>query len=233
MGYLKALKGLILDALFPPVCASCKKEGDFLCADCLGSLVRKRIRPYPKKQDPPEFRHLDGVIYALDYAKNPQIKAAIKQFKYRFTEELAIPFARLIVEKVGELGMAQGRPLALIPIPLHAKRFRERGFNQAEVVARSIQSEAGQGAYEVLPLLVRQKATSQQAKLNRVERQANLENAFIMNKKFVHRFDGEKIYFLVDDVCTTGATLDNAARVLKEAGIPKVYGLVVARALVK
>jgi len=200
------------------------------------------------------------VIYGLDYAKNPQIKAAVKQFKYRFTQELADTFADLIAEKIGELSMVKGRSIILIPVPLHKKRLNERGFNQAEVIASAVADRLP--GVKVHPLLERVRYTSQQAKLNKKGRHENLEGAFIMNKKCVQDFDahvgpqfnwgvrkkGEKekynkkkkerkknnsIYFLVDDVFTTGATLENCAQVLKENGLKRVYGLVVARALKK
>jgi competence protein ComFC len=240
MGFINYLKKWALDTLFPPACASCKKEGDFLCADCLASLVRRRIRSNSgRAPKTPEFQNLGGVIYALDYAKNPQIQAAIKQFKYKFTEELALPFAQLIVEKVGELGMAKGRRLILVPVPLHLRRLRERGFNQAEVIAHAIQAQWPKSLCEIQNLLVRQKETSQQAKLTKEERHRNLEDAFCMNKKIVHssasvgmtNYKAENLYFLVDDVCTTGSTLENCAGVLKANGFGRVYGLVIARAL--
>jgi len=232
MEFIRFLKKWVLDTLFPPACASCKREEDFFCADCLASLVRRRIRPNSGRNPKgPEFQSLRGVIYALDYAKNPQIQAAIKQFKYKFTEELALPFAKLIVEKMGELGMTKGRRLILVPVPLHLKRLRERGFNQAEVIASAIHAQWPEGLCEIQNLLVRQKETSQQAKLTKEERRKNLSGAFIMNKKVVHEPMSENLYFIVDDVCTTGSTLENCAGVLRENGFEKVYGLVIARAL--
>lgn len=223
-------KKWFLDLLFPTVCASCKKEGDFMCPECLASLAKRRIRRFQKRSSVPEFGNLRGLIYALDYAMNPQIKAAIRQFKYKFSEELAVPFATLIAEKLGELEMAKGRRLILVPVPLHPKRFRERGFNQAEVIARAIESEWKKGPCEVQELLVRGKETRQQAKLSKSERHGNLEDAFMMNKKIVHEYHPENLYFIVDDVCTTGSTLENAAKVLGENGFGRVYGLVIARA---
>ena len=114
---------ILLNALFPPVCVSCKREGDFLCLDCLKSLDKKKIKSRYSKYEDSDLHYLDGVIYALDYAKNPQIKAAVKQFKYRFTQELADHFADLIVEKIGQLNMVKGRQIILIPVPLHKKRL--------------------------------------------------------------------------------------------------------------
>ena len=66
----------------------------------------------------------------------------MQQFKYRFTQELADYFADLIIEKIGELGMTKGRPIVLIPVPLHKKRLNYRGFNQAEVIARAVEKKS-------------------------------------------------------------------------------------------
>lgn len=230
---MSALKELLLNALFPPVCASCKSEGDFLCARCLSSLARRKIGRRQRRSLAPEFESLAGVIYALDYAKNPQIRAAIKQFKYKFTEELAQPFAKLIAEKIGELEMAKGRRLILVPVPLHAKRLRERGFNQAEVIANAIRAEWPQGQCAVQNLLVRQKETQQQARLCKTDRQTNLKDAFLLNKKIVHEVESDRLYFVVDDVCTTGSTLESCAQALRANGIARVYGLVIARSLAR
>ena len=72
MRFIEGLKALILNTLFPPVCVSCKREGDFLCAECLENLDKKKISPvYCKTDKDPDFHYMDGVIYALDYAKNP------------------------------------------------------------------------------------------------------------------------------------------------------------------
>ncbi len=232
MRFLKALKELILNTLFPPVCISCKKEGDFLCVDCLKNLDKKKIRSNGRKIDDPDIHYLDGVIYALDYAKNPQIQAAVKQFKYRFTEELAEYFADLMIEKIGELNMAKKRKIILIPVPLHKKRLNYRGFNQAEVIAKVIQDRMGNEA-EVIPMLKRVRHTDQQAKLNKSERHKNLKGAFILNKKCIHEqkmYTKNTIYFIIDDVFTTGATLESCAEVLKGSGFEKAYGLVIARA---
>lgn len=267
MRFLKALKALILNTLFPPVCVSCKREGDFLCMDCLKNLDKKKISPnyrntYLNTNLNTDFHDLDGVIYALDYAKNPQIQAAIKQLKYRFTQDLAMHFGRLIAEKIGELSMAKGRQIILIPVPLHKKRLNYRGFNQAQVIAQAVADKIPNA--QILPLLDRVRHTQQQAKLSKDERHENLKDAFEMNTNCVQQYfsfarayntpsfgvsgyeerraqkktkakeKGEErrgsLLFLVDDVCTTGSTLENCARVLKDNGFEKVYGLVIARA---
>ncbi len=217
----------ILNILFPPHCVSCKQEGDFLCKNCVQKLdtkVIKRKSVYPSYLD---FKHLDGLIYGLDYAKNSQIQSAIRQFKYKFTKDLVNCFSDLMSQKMNELNMLNKKDSVLIPVPLHKKRLHYRGFNQADLLAKSTQKYYGKRA-SVHHLLLRVKNTSQQAKLTKKERHLNLENAFKIKGDL--SVLSEKVCFLVDDVCTTGATLDNCARILKEAGVKKVYGLVVARA---
>jgi competence protein ComFC len=217
----------ILNLFFPPRCVSCKQEGDFLCKNCVQEL---KIHPLKAKSVCPsseDFEYLDGVIYGADYAKNPQIQAAIMQFKYKFTRELVSQFGTLVSDKMKEMGMLRIRPAVLIPVPLHKKRLNYRGFNQAELIAHETLQQYG-GKAEVLSLLSRVKNTSQQAKLNKKERIENLAGAFEVTGDLT-LLNG-KICFVVDDVCTTGSTLDNCAKVLKRCGVKKVYGLVVARA---
>ena len=227
------IKRIILDTLFPPYCVSCKKEGDFLCNNCLAELKKRKIVKTCRgtSQQNKEFTHIDGLIYALDYAKNPQIKAAISQFKYKFTQEMADYFGDLLVEKIGELSMTKNKQIILIPVPLHKKRENYRGFNQSEVICKKIKERLG-NCVTISHAIKRTKNTSQQAKLNKKERHENLENAFIINKKarFENRAKNDSIIFIVDDVCTTGSTLENCAMILKDSNIKKVYGLVVARA---
>ena len=231
MRFIEWLKTFILNTLFPPVCVSCKKEGDFLCEECLKNLDKKKISPiYYKTEKDPDFHYMDGVIYALDYAKNPQIQAAVKQLKYRFTQELAEYFGDMIAEKIGELTMAKNRKIIFIPVPLHRKRLNYRGFNQAEIIANAVARRMSDGKAEVIGLLERAIETQQQAKLNKEERHKNLKGAFVMSKNCVHQYSSKNLYFLVDDVCTTGSTLENCAEVLKSNGFEKIYGLVIERA---
>ncbi|MBU0706368.1 ComF family protein [Patescibacteria group bacterium] len=198
-----------------------------MCKNCVQDF---RIRPIRAKSTCPsseEFQYLDGVIYGADYAENPGLQAAITQFKYKFNRQLVDYFAELVCRKLKELRMLGWKRAALIPVPLHKKRLNYRGFNQAELIARATANRYGKDT-RVLNPLMRVKNTSQQAKLNKKERQLNLTEAFEIAED-LESLSG-KVCFIVDDVCTTGATLDNCARVLKENGIKKVYGLVVARA---
>lgn len=227
MRLFKQLFQLILNTLFPPVCTFCKAEGDLLCKNCVQNFKKKVIQN-KRVKEPNEFTYLNGLIYGLDYAENPAIQAALKQFKYKFNQDLSIYFGDLLAEKLNELQMTAHRKVILIPVPLHKKRLAERGFNQSEIICSAIRKNKPE--IQILNLLQRSRYTDQQAKLNRAQRLDNLQCAFIMNKKIVHNYNPKNIYFLVDDVCTTGSTLESCGRVLKMNGFNKVYGLVVARA---
>lgn len=221
------ITGYLMNLFFPPRCASCKEEGDFLCKKCVQSFRLTALKAKSLHPSIDDFEYLDGVIYGADYAENPQLKAAIAQFKYKFTRELVTEFGRLVSGKMKELGMLKEKQAALIPVPLHRKRLNERGFNQAELIARTAADLFGSSA-GVYTVLKRVKNTAQQARLCKEERRANLAGAFEMTGD-PGSLAG-RICFVVDDVCTTGATLDNCARVLKDKGVRKVYGLVVCRA---
>lgn len=193
-----------------------------------------RIKSAPKlsrkNQQRSEFKYLDGVIYAADYSKNPELKAAISQFKYKYTRELNAVFVSLLIKKLSELYMLKKQDFFLVPVPLHKKRLAHRGFNQSDLLANGVANKF-EKPVKIELLLNRVKNTSQQAKLKKIERRLNLKNAFQLNKGSLKQLS-QKVCFLVDDVCTTGSTLDECARVLKqEAGLEKVYGLVVARAV--
>ena len=225
---------ICLNFLFPPRCVSCRKEGDFLCIECINTfkisnLAYRQAGLESFKNTPAQkesFKYLNGVIYGMSYANNPGIQAAIRQFKYKFTQELAEYFSDILMGKLKELSMINNKSIVLIPVPLHKKRLNYRGFNQAEILSQAISNNI-RGQVTVHNYLRRIKNTSQQAKLNKVARRDNLNQAFSVT--FNATYLDNTIYFVVDDVFTTGSTLESCAEVLKKSGFKKVYGLVVAR----
>lgn len=114
-------------------------------------------------------------------------------------------------------------------IPLHPRRKRERGFDQAEQLAKAFSNASG---VPFIPLLTRTRSTSQQAKLGATERQKNIAGAFAFRSE-QKLSTTQKSVLLMDDVATTGATLNEAARVLKSAGAEKVVALTVAYAVLE
>ena len=113
----------------------------------------------------------------------------------------------------------------IVPVPLHNSRYRERGYNQAALLAKGLSRLIGTPVNN--KTLVRHRITKTQMTLNAAERKINVSNAFTCQSTALR---GKKV-LLIDDVCTTGATLDACAQALKQAGVCAVYGLTLARAV--
>lgn len=232
----------ILDALFPKKCLGCRQEGSFLCDPCFLKITTTRFQVCPvcKKSSYQGATHrekcqsqtkLDGLLVAGSYRDNPVLAAAVKQFKYRYSRDLSGQLGRLLMQTLRENDFPF-QEVILVPVPLHRKRKNWRGFNQAQILAEEV---SGSIHLPVLEVLERLKNTKQQAKLNRTERLQNLQGAFGLmdSANFRERIsrsrEGKVKLLLVDDVSSTLVTLEEAAKVLKEAGTEEVWGLVLAR----
>jgi ComF family protein len=207
-------KNFIWDLLFPVECLGCGQAERWLCDSCLS-----KIKPYQQKFSnwlTPNF--LDEVEIVGDY-QDLVLSQALHYFKYRFVKDLGEELVKLVVrDKVGKF-----RGYTLVPIPLHVKRLRYREFNQAEVLAQALGEKFN---FEInVDILRRIKSTVPQMTLGRQERLENIKNIFLVERS--HREKGMRV-LLVDDVLTTGATLNEAARVLKAAGVVRVAALVLA-----
>ncbi|MEZ4087859.1 MAG: phosphoribosyltransferase family protein [Candidatus Gracilibacteria bacterium] len=144
----------------------------------------------------------------------------IYALKYDFVVDLAPPLGQFLIDGCTNAEMVAD---VLCPVPLHAKRFRWRGFNQAELLANVVGQEVGLPVENLLKRIHFKKA---QMELRKEERKANVEKAFRMRENV--NVVGKTVV-LVDDVATTLSTLEACASVLKEAGAQKVYGIVLAR----
>ena len=167
-------------------------------------------------------------FYAFDRARsfalyNDALAGAILLLKYEEVTRLGNWFAEKLAEVVQKAG-EDYRADAIVPVPLHPDRRRERGYNQAELIAKPLARQLGLklGSY----LLMRTKPRPPQLVLSRSEHWKSVRGAYATRKGV--RVDKLRI-LLVDDVLTTGATLDACARVLKKAGAASVLGLTVAR----
>ena len=166
---------------------------------------------------------------ALSYAEyKGALRGLIHLLKYENVIPAAGPLGKKLSEVVSELlaGRSDALPL-LVPVPLHQGRREDRGFNQAELIARAAAKYLN-GKVEIAPdLLVRHRETITQVGLSREERIANMLNAFrVADRKGV----AGRTVILIDDVMTTGTTLSECARVLKKAGAERVWAATVARA---
>lgn len=226
---------LVLDVLFPPLCLACdgylNDSQSKICLNCLAAipLYHYIVCPVCLARTPdtdekpachPDARYL---LAAASHYDNPAIKALIKQLKYHGWQGLADELARLAIGIISARNMAD---FVVLPIPLHPARQRERGFNQAELLAIKIARKLN------LPIinqnLIRIKDTGAQARTaDWRAREENVRNSFSVVRYEDAR--GKNI-LLIDDVFTSGATLNEAARVLKLAGAKKIIALVAARA---
>jgi competence protein ComFC len=223
-----SLMSLILDLLFPKYCVGCKKIGSYLCPNCERKLElitvqncpvcgRKSLTGTTHKFCKNKYS-LDGSTSIFNY-KFP-IKEAIHQIKYRLCKDEIKTFVDLMINY---LPKQFPKFEYIVPIPLHSKKLKERGFNQSEEIAKILSQNLS------IPLavnnLIRTKYTAPQFNLKSQERLNNIKNAFTVKNP-------EKIFhnkiLLIDDVATTFSTLNEAASVLKKSGASFVWSLTLA-----
>ncbi len=196
--------------VFLSLCRKCKRELDglFLC----GEVMVDEFRAF--------FASSHGNI----------LKKVLHRFKYISDTCLAEALSGLLVKRLRSIRPdSGGGEIIIVPIPLHARRERDRGFNQSELLARLVAKEVG-GV--VMNVLVRERATEPQARLSRSERLVNVRGAFRVRKDFAGSLAGvPETVFVLDDVITTGSTFVECARVLKAAGVKRVYGIMLAHGL--
>ncbi len=201
----------ILNFLFPDHCVGCKVAGNMLCAGCRGSL-----RPYPLI-----LRRMPETLaeVRVGFVFEGVLRVAVHHLKYRKLRRMAGPLAELLgPQLVASLPEAD----AIIAVPLHPRRLAQRGYNQAEELARELSRVWG------VPLvqgLIRTRTTERQALLETKARSANVLGAF----EWESGTPPPRRLILVDDVLTTGATMGACAEALLLAGSDLVYGVALAR----
>ncbi len=224
------LKGIALDFLFPQWCVGCGREGGFICSACRRLLPRVMPPLCPRCGRPQSSGILCpacvGWQAEIDGIRSPfrfdgVMRQAIHQLKYRNIRALAGPLAELLNDYLATSPIPGE---VLVPVPLHQKRLRERGYNQSSLLAEEL------GKLVDLPVvddcLIRQRHAPPQARTATVEeRRGNVDGAFACRDR---RLQGKQV-LLIDDVSTSGATLDACAKALRAVGATSVWGLVLAR----
>jgi ComF family protein len=186
----------LLDLIFPPRCGGCGRDGGAWCARCEAAVPP--IAP--------------GVLAGIPLVAGGRLEGpwqrAIHAYKYRPRPQLVAPLAEPLRRAIVESGVS---PAALAFVPLHPRRLQERGFNQAERLAAHLSGRLG---IPLLSGLTRVRATPAQVGLSQAERRVNLQGAF----RWTAAQEPPQGLGLVDDVCTTGATLEAAGQAVAEAG---------------
>lgn len=230
------MKNYLLDILFPKFCFGCGKEGTFLCPDCQSCIEMledvfcfcdnpKRL-PEAGKCSSCRTKKLDGLFFAVSY-QNKLVRKMIQEFKYEpFIKDLAEPLANLIINHIFLLreGNRFEEGDVLIPIPLTRKKIKNRGYNQSEETAKGLSKELKIPV--ITDCLIKMKETLPQMELSKEKRKENVKGVFEVKNE--EEIKGKKI-LLVDDVYTTGAAMEECAKILKQAGAKEVWGVTIAR----
>jgi len=207
-----------MNLVFPDFCLGCYRIGSVVCEDCLCQL--RFCDQNFCSEDEVLF---DRLYYCYDFDKEHLIRRLVHQFKYRFCVKVGQVLGDLMVEFWKEC--ASGEYL-IVPMPVSESSFRERGFNQSYILARSVSSKYG---YDLIDCLCHCRDHENQMKLSREERLKNLDGAISVRDE-VRWFIAGKRILLVDDIATTGASLNECSKVLKMSGAGKIDCLVLARA---
>lgn len=229
---LAAVRAWLLDLIFPALCVGCGDEGCYLCPACRAGLrLNAPACPVCQKRNfngilCPSCRAPGGLrrLLAPYSYRDPLVRELIHTYKYGGVRELALLFADDITAFLTRYGIKPRRRALLVPIPLARSRERERGFNQAELLAKELGRRLQLAA---IPALRRVRATESQIEMKSYgERRANVAGAFRARDAEAVR---GKLVILVDDVSTSGATLTEAAKALREAGARTVWAIAIAK----
>lgn len=194
----------------------CGKEGYYFCPTCEGTLTKIASPLCPRCGCPEPGGKL--CLACAPFRFEGLVRDAVHQFKYRNLKALAEPLAVFLHQYM----MSNPVPGDVL-VPVHAKRLRERGYNQSELLARELGKLSGLPV--VIGSLVRRKSATPQASSTNEERRQNVAGAFACMDE---RLKGNGV-LLIDDVGTSGATFSAAAEALKQTGTASVWGLVLAR----
>lgn len=227
----------LVDFIFPKRCVSCKKIGSYLCENCFAFLSFD-VKNLCLICDKPTFNNLthpkcnrklsiDGCFSALNYSKTTQ--KLIYNFKYKpylkdLTTVLVDLFYESIIQNENFVKLMVDGKWIMVSIPLSGQKFKKRGYNQAEILAKELSKKFN------LPfanILQRTRDTKTQVGMTNIQRKENIKGAFEMvnGKSSIVN----KNVFLIDDVVTTGSTLKEAASILKRNGVKRAIGLTLAR----
>jgi ComF family protein len=212
----------LLDVLLPPACAGCGRFANLVCEAC-----RATFRPPSDPRD--RFVTADAgavigervILAVAAFAYEGPLRKALQRMKYAGAARVAPALAESALPSLRTL-LAISGPATLVPVPLHPSRERERGFNQAAVLADALSRGTNMRTGR---LLVRARPTTKQHELDRAARLRNLAGAF----RIAAGARPQPAAIVVDDILTTSATIEVCAGALRDAGCERAYGFAIAR----
>jgi ComF family protein len=204
---IEKIKNIVLDAFFPRFCLGCGREGSYICDKCALFVSEVEAIYFEQKK-----YGLDALIGIWEY--EGLIKKLIHEIKHQGLSDI-------IKELISLIDIEIYYPY-ITYVPMYLKREKGRGFNQAKLIGKEL---AKKSDCQVISLLEKIKDTKSQMELTQEEKLENIKNCFALKGDF----SGIEEVLLVDDVFITGSTMRECAKVLKKAGIKRVWGFVLAR----
>ena len=236
-GILRDTYYAVLDVVYPPLCLGCEefleRHERFVCIRCWQSIRRvsaddttvRLLKHRLTEQGP-----VDRIFSLYYFEERGSLQPIIHALKYRGLTSVGFELGKKVGEAIRS-GNPQSRFDCVVPVPLHRSKYRERGYNQSEYIARGIADVLNIRSID-LSAVKRIRPTDSQTRLTVEERRANIEGAFRVVRPA--RIEGKHL-LLVDDVITTGATVTECARVIKDAGanVIDVASIALARSKVE
>ena len=213
---------VLLELIYPNVCGFCEEiNRDSLCEMCkekIQNICLARIDKYENIN----LKYFDEHGYIFKYEGS--IRKMILNFKFNDKAYLYKTFAKIIISNKNIYEFIHGYDL-IIPVPIHKKRYSNRGYNQSELLSREIVNNFKNIKFSK-EILVKTKNNIAQSTLNKMERKLNVKGAYEVRNNFILK---DKKVLLIDDIYTTGNTANECARMLKKSGVRKIGVLTIAK----
>jgi ComF family protein len=202
----------IADWLFPKECIACQHEGSFLCKKCASEIN-------PSSRNTYKTPYLDRVHVLFSW-EDKLVQKIIKKIKFYYAKGLIEDMDSLLKKALEKVEISNA---ILVPVPLHSRRLKSRGFNQSELLAQKIGQILD---LQVQDVLIRIRNTAPQAKLKAADRTQNMQNAFCVKEKFIKV---NQKFVIIDDVTSTNSTINECAKCLRKAGFEKIEAICLAK----
>jgi len=213
---LKKIISNLLNIIFPKNCFGCNQSGEYFCKTCFKKISTPKKLIYKKHN-----HSYDEILFCTSYHKMPELKKLIKAFKYKGIKESGDVLSQIMTMRLkSNKNMVFD---AITYVPMHKNRKLKRIFNHAEILSMKVAKNINFKHKKLLKKVIN---TEQQAKLEFSDRLTNLNNSFAINNATNIK---NKHILLIDDISTTGATLHECSKVLKNNGASTVTALVLAK----